>query len=238
MSGRIFVTGDTHGDPISRLSSKNFPAGKDLDKDDVVVICGDFGVIWRLCPDEREDYILDWLEAKPWTTLFVDGNHENHARLDRLDVVHRFGGKVGKVNKSVFHLKRGEIYEIGGLDVLAFGGAMSTDKQWRTVDVSWWEREVPTREEMQYCIDNMNAIKNEVDLVITHTMPREDVNAFVHKMGYHQERSEDPTACFLSEVKRRLTFKKWFCGHFHENMSFSNGNVVCLYGAVLEVDKG
>lgn len=40
-----------------------------------MIICGDFGGIWD--GSEAEQQVLDWLENRPFTTLFVDGNHEN-----------------------------------------------------------------------------------------------------------------------------------------------------------------
>lgn len=69
----IYVTGDCHGG-FQRFGMKYFPQQKELDRDDYMIICGDFGGIWEDTPQER--YWLDWLEGKPFTTLFVDGNHE------------------------------------------------------------------------------------------------------------------------------------------------------------------
>ena len=46
-----------------------------MTKDDCAIICGDFGGIWNGDADERH-----WLEAKPFTTLFVSGNHENFGK--------------------------------------------------------------------------------------------------------------------------------------------------------------
>ena len=69
----IYVTGDTHSD-YTRFSTENFPEQRGMTKEDFVIVCGDFGY-WR---DDREQaYWMDWLESKPFTTLFVDGNHEN-----------------------------------------------------------------------------------------------------------------------------------------------------------------
>ena len=55
-------------------------------ENDFVVICGDFGGVWDPCLAEfgetpAERYALDWLEEKPFTTLFVPGNHENYDRF-------------------------------------------------------------------------------------------------------------------------------------------------------------
>ena len=81
----IYITGDTHQDiDVHKLSSRAFPLGKTLKRNDYVVVCGDFGCIWH--GDNRDDYWLDWYESKPWTTLFVDGNHENHEVLSNMEV--------------------------------------------------------------------------------------------------------------------------------------------------------
>ncbi|MBR1854730.1 MAG: hypothetical protein IJ794_16560 [Lachnospiraceae bacterium] len=45
---RIFVTGDTHGDmDIRKLNQRNFPAQRELTKEDYLIIAGDFGNVWR-----------------------------------------------------------------------------------------------------------------------------------------------------------------------------------------------
>ena len=60
MSGRLFVTGDTHGTGINRLSGRNWPMGRQLDKDDDVVVCGDFGLVWNAAgEDPTEKWWLD-----------------------------------------------------------------------------------------------------------------------------------------------------------------------------------
>ena len=73
----IYITGDTHAD-FSRFNIENFPIQSDMTKNDYVIICGDFGGVWSF--EEESSYekeILDWLDSRNFTTLFVDGNHEN-----------------------------------------------------------------------------------------------------------------------------------------------------------------
>jgi len=89
----IFVTGDTHGNmSMSKFNMANFPLQKELTKDDYMIITGDFGLIFSL--DKEEEYWLKWLDKKSYTTLFVDGNHEHHDKLDSLPVSIWNGGKV------------------------------------------------------------------------------------------------------------------------------------------------
>lgn len=122
----IYFTGDTHGD-FRRFSSEFFPEGKNCTKDDFVIILGDFGGVWKLSEDGDERYWLDWLEKKPWTTLFIDGNHENHDRLNTMPVEEWHGGKIHRVRPSVLHLMRGQVFHIGGYRMFTFGGASSHD---------------------------------------------------------------------------------------------------------------
>ena len=94
----IYVTGDTHIPvDIHKLNTQRFEGQKSMTKDDYVTICGDFGLLFNYwetgksvpsCPDDlcwtkEELYWYDWLNEKPFTTLWVDGNHENFDRLKK-----------------------------------------------------------------------------------------------------------------------------------------------------------
>lgn len=48
---------------------------------------------------------------------------------------------------------RGEIYLIEGKKIFTFGGAFSHDKMYRREGISWWEDELPTKEECEYATD-------------------------------------------------------------------------------------
>lgn len=69
----IYVTGDTHG-KATRFSTRKWEFGKSLNRDDLVIIAGDFGFVRD--GSKTDSYWLDWFESKPLTTCFVDGNHK------------------------------------------------------------------------------------------------------------------------------------------------------------------
>ena len=94
-----------------------------MTKADAVIIYGIFA------DTPVEAHWLDWLEGRPFTTLFVDGNHENFEKLNALPVHIWHGGKVHYVRPHVIHLMRGQVFEIGGLTFFAMGGAASHDIQ-------------------------------------------------------------------------------------------------------------
>lgn len=168
----IYVTGDVHGRAeygSSRFAFKNWPLGRALTRDDVVIVAGDFGFVWDGSNAER--YWLDWFESKPWTTCFVDGNHENHHALAGLPVREWNGGLVHEARPRVLHLMRGEVFDIDGLTVLAMGGATSNDRQYRKEGRSWWPEEMPSEEEMEHCRASLDRVGWKVDHVVTHEAP-------------------------------------------------------------------
>ena len=118
--GKILVTGDIHGNHslFKRFSSENLT--NVMEEDDIIIVLGDFGLLWQNTPDKQEIYNIKWLNNKPWTTLFVDGNHENFYRLNKLDRKSMFGAEVGVVSDKIFHLRRGNIYNIYGKDIFCF----------------------------------------------------------------------------------------------------------------------
>lgn len=122
----IYITGDTHAEP-QRFTGEAFPEQEEMTKDDYVIVCGDFGFLWNKGESPEEKKILDWLEGRSFTTLFVDGNHENFNRLNALPVEEWHGGKVHKAREHVIHLVRGEMFEVDGVSIFSFGGARSHD---------------------------------------------------------------------------------------------------------------
>lgn len=132
----IYVTGDIHGNPI-RFSSKNFYEQKEMTNQDenyAIVLC-DFGLVWNRDGESKEEkYWLDWLEDKPFTTLFIDGNHSNFDRLYTYPVKEWHGGLVHEIRPHVLHLMRGQVFTIEDKTFFTFGGASSHDIQDGIID--------------------------------------------------------------------------------------------------------
>ena len=226
---KIFISGDTHGGyTMEKLFSKSFPDGKKLTKDDYLIIAGDFGFVFHSEETKTERYWLKWFIEKPWTTLFVCGNHENHHRLAKLPTIQKFGGIVGVVNDSIFYLKRGEIYTIGEKKIFCFGGAKSRDIAYRKLNVSYWVEEVPSTQEMQYAVDNLTKHDGHVDYIIAHTAP----DTIISLCGLSSDYI-DPTTRFLEFIVNNTKFDRFFCGHLHMDKTISKYTI--LYEDVIEI---
>ncbi len=206
----IYITGDTHIPiDIQKLSAKRFPQQKEMTKNDYVIICGDFGGVWDGSSEEK--YWIKWLKSKNFTTLFIDGNHENFDMLYRLPTEKFCGGTVHKIDDGIYHLIRGEVYTIDEKRFFVFGGASSHDKEYRKEGKNWWEKEMPTEEE--YKKAEKNLIKNGFcfDYVITHAAP----TSVQREVFPHYEENE--LTSFLDKVRDITTFQRWFFGHYHKD---------------------
>jgi hypothetical protein len=124
----IYVTGDIHGSIDIRKLLDN-EVTEMIKEGDYLIICGDFGLIWHFKREiGKERKWLKWLNSRPWTTIFVDGNHECFPRLNAFPVKEWHGGKVNEIRPKVLHLMRGEIFDIEGYKIFAMGGAASHDR--------------------------------------------------------------------------------------------------------------
>ena len=227
-----------------------------MTKDDTVIICGDFGLIWEKEEDRSENYWLKWLEDKPFTTVFVDGNHENHKRLATYPKKEWNGGFVHEIRPHILHLMRGEVYTIEGKTFFAFGGASSHDisdgiidgnqpdwkrqalelerqgkYRFRVEDVSWWKEELPSKEEMENGLKNLAKHNFKVDYVITHCCPSY-IAAYISNGEYKPDILTD----YFQELiyKNGLDFKKWIFGHYHDNRNIFD-NFALLYEEIIEI---
>jgi len=224
----IYVTGDIHAHiDIGKLNTQRFPQQKSLTKSDYLIVCGDFGLVWD---NSKSDlYWRDWLSDKPFTTLWVDGNHENFELLYQFPLEDKFGGKVREIAPSIYHLDRGQVLTIDNKTFFVMGGAASHDKEYRKEHISWWKDELPTVAEMERGIKALEANNWTVDFVISHCAPR-SVQTMI--ASWYES---DPLVSFFERVRTDLNFKKWFFGHYHVDKQL-NEQFIALYNNIIPLD--
>ena len=226
----IYITSDTHiPEDVYKLNSKNFPEQKKLCKDDYLVICGDFGAVWN---NSREDiYWRKWIDDKKFTTLFIDGNHENFNLLNEFPIVDFCGGKAHKIGNSIYHLMRGEVYTIDNKTFFTLGGAQSHDISRRVENVSWWREELPTEKELNYGWENLKKHNFKIDCILSHCAP----DSIQNMIAPHYENNR--LTSFLEKVMNKTDYGNWFFGHYHANRPdmFGNGRVNMLFDHYMEI---
>ena len=225
----IYLCGDTHIPiDIKKLNIQNFPEQKSMTRNDYVIILGDFGLLWKR--DKTYEHWFKTLTKKKFTILWLDGNHENFDWIESLPEFEWNGGPVHLVADNILHLERGYIYTIENLTFFVCGGAASYDKARRIPYESWWPHELLSYEEENRALDNLEKVNNTVDYVLTHTCPKSIINSMFNPMSSF---FVDPVSNFLEEVYRRITFKDWYFGHWHEDMRFENFH--CLYNNLIKL---
>lgn len=230
----IFLTGDTHGmTDWHKLSTRQFPLQKQLTRDDFVIICGDFGGVWARPDSHLDRYVLKWYEEKPFTTLFVDGNHENHPLLASYPEENWMGGRIHRIRPNIIHLMRGEVYTLEGKTFFTFGGAPSHDRQWRVEGESWWPEEVASPKEIERARQNLNRVGWKVDYVVTHTV----WNTLISQLDpiLWKKPVPNPTEGFLEEVRYKLDYQWWFAGHFHLDQMIILEKCYLLYNQIVQL---
>ena len=209
----IAVVADVHASLGRMLEIEDLlPMG--FGKGDYLLVAGDFSFVYE-CEGtigffkERDD--LDFLATRPYTILFIDGNHENFHRLNKYPVEEWQGGRVHIIRPNILHLMRGEIFEIDGKTVFAMGGGYSHDRASRREGVSWWAEEMPSEEEYIRAVESLDRVNRRVDLVLTHTAPEKAVAMLRFFGDHHEQRLQS----FLSYIYETVEFDTWCFGHFH-----------------------
>lgn len=251
----IYITGDCHSD-VTKLNKRFFPEQNEMTKDDTVIVCGDFGLLWT--PNSVEqNYNLDELNRRSFTTIFVDGNHENFDMLNALPVVDFHGAKAHKVRSSIFHIMRGEVFELDDRKFFAFGGARSHDiqdgiidpadyttsgelkaairranlenKMFRVKGYSWWSEEMPNESEMVNGLKNLKKVDYSVDFVVSHCLPSSMQAYLLAGKSKPDELTE-----YFENLLGVMKFKKWFCGHYHRNEQIFSDYLI-LYEQIIRI---
>mgnify|MGYP000083376746 len=109
---------------------------------------------------------------------------------------------------------------------------------YRREGISWWEDELPTKEECEYAIANLKTVGDTVDVIITHDAPK----SIARRYGYdrvdmsqvYATDKEDITA-FLEHISHFVNYKQWYCGHYHMDFDDSE-SFHFLYQTILKID--
>lgn len=167
------------------------------------------------------------------------------------------GGLVREIRPSVLMLERGYVFEINGRKCFAFGGANSHDikdgilkaeeyanwkavkqdmKRWNTEGkwyrvnhMSWWEQEMPSQMEMERGWAMLEDEKYKVDFIFSHDCPASDKTIIL------RDCCPDGLNKYFEEIKQKVSYRKWFFGHMHENMNIPGGKDILLYDQIVRI---
>ncbi len=210
----VYITGDTHGD-FGRFYALRRRVS--LSREDIVVILGDAGLnFYGPGLDRPRKHEASRL---PVTFLCIHGNHEMRPGTIPTYVTREFqGGQVLYEPEfpNILFARDGDVYKLGDYDCLVIGGAYSVDKFYRLQHfLPWFPDEQPS-EEIKERVESVIARRGgAVDIVLSHTCPIKYEPREVFLPSIPQYTVDKRTEIWLGEVERGLTYRRWYCGHFH-----------------------
>ena len=209
-----YITGDTHGDfsRIERFCERFHPT-----RDDVMIILGDAG--FNYYGGKRDQRVKQRMAEMPITIFSIHGNHEMRpGKIPSYHLQQWHGGMVfvEDAYPSLLFAVDGEVFDMGGLQTIAIGGAYSVDKYYRLMNGwNWWPDEQPTPEMkkgIEKCLDYQHW---KVDVVLSHTVPLkyEPVEVFLPQID--QSQVDKSTETWLDSIEDLLAYRHWYAGHYH-----------------------
>lgn len=221
MIKKWIITGDTHGQVVSRLGNITHNMDNIVPEETAVIILGDAGLNYYLNKTDRKN--KQYSSNYGLRIYCVRGNHEARPQniegmklVDDSDV----GGKVYMEEKFplIRYFVDGGEYTIDGKSVLVIGGAYSVDKYYRLARANggfsgWFEDEQLSAEERAEI--KMKLLGKRFDLVLTHTAPItwEPTDLFLR--GIDQSTVDKSMEIWLKEIAMSVMWSHWLFGHYH-----------------------
>lgn len=200
------VVGDIHGE----FAKLNKIINRRRDSIDMILQCGDWGYWPKFHGTTYVDRVTGKVKIEnnynvkngKTKIYFCDGNHEDHESLNKLE--------SNEIIPNIFYMKRGTTLTLDdGRVVLFIGGASSIDKEFRTPGYDWFPEEAITQQDI-YNLPDM-----KIDIVISHTCPREFYNKLKFRNNFVSLKVNDPSMDALSYVLNKYKPPLWYFAHFH-----------------------
>jgi len=209
----IYLTGDTHG-KFDRIAE--FCETYHTSKDDLLIILGDAGFNFSggLYDHKKKMFV----SALPITVFCIHGNHEQRPQNIPSYFEQEWNGGIvfrEELYPDILFAKDGELYDLDGQKAVAIGGAYSIDWMYRTYGRDWWPDEQPSPAIKEYVEAQLDKQNWQVDIVLSHTCPVDYEPIEVFLPGFDQSKVDHSTEEWLEKIEQKLTYKKWYCGHYH-----------------------
>ena len=215
----FYITGDTHG---SFLRIAEFCSLVRTTKEDVLIILGDAGINYY--GNSKDLRLKQTLNTLPITLFCIHGNHERRPFLPQYEEALFYGGHVfiEPAFPNLIFAKDGEVYNFNR-QTLVIGGAYSIDKYYRlNRGFMWFSDEQPDATIKQTVTNKIQELHNKIDVVLTHTSPFSYMPTEAFLPGLDQSLIDNSTEQWLEQIKNKLQFNDWYCGHFHINKNIDN----------------
>ncbi|MBS6163250.1 MAG: hypothetical protein KH847_05185, partial [Clostridiales bacterium] len=95
----------------------------------------------------------------------------------------------------------------------------------------WWEREMPTLEEMKEGAAHLREAGMKVDYIVTHSPPPHMQANLTGSPDIHNQ-----IQAYFETLSKKITYRKWFFGSLHIDRKLSMKNY-SVFQAILPVEQ-
>ena len=153
-------------------------------------------------------------------TRFTEDQFPIQSEMTKKDYVIICGAKSHDIQDGILNLDEEErIYEY-----------RKRGAYFRIRDYSWWDLELPTEEEMQNGIKNLEKVNYKVDYVISHCCPT-SIQTILGAGKFEKDYLTD----YFQKIMEKCEFKKWYFGHYHDYRQV-NSQFVLLYEDIVPLE--
>ena len=231
--GKVFITGDKHGDYSDIVK---FCQRWGTTKDDVMIVLGDHGLNYY--GPKKDLKRKQKIEDLPITFVMVRGNHDYRAEAPAYHEVEIntdiLSGTflVEDQFPSLLFTKEFGWYKIGGKKTFVINGAYSVDKWYRLEQYhlgfhqyKWFHNEQLSQDEMISALDELtfNWPSGDDVIILSHTCPMFYKPYDKLLPGINQDEVDETMERWLNTVldfvqeasETNSTKWEWYCGHWH-----------------------
>jgi Icc-related predicted phosphoesterase len=218
---KLLIVGDVHVNFESFVKHIN----KAIDKHGqfkYIIQLGDFGYWPNLFNFEkryldRHLVIKNYFDNSETPLLWVDGNHEDHSILQKVENFNE--SEHNMFGQNVFYKERGSWLELDKHVLFFIGGANSIDKHIRTENIDWFKEEEVSYGQSVKILKKAEKLKEvgKPIVVFSHTMPYDghfDSIMRIYKKGCSFQNK------FMFEILKTLQPVKWYHGHYHIDQEY------------------
>ena len=229
------ITGDCYRD-FSKIEM--FCKNRRTSQEDVMILLGDVGLNLNL--DESDRRKKQQLAEQPFTFLCIHGNHE--ARPYSISTYCEMEWRGGAVYyepdyPNILFAKDGSLFDFDGKNALVIGGAYSIDREFRLMTgQQWFTDEQPSGAIKTYVEEQLERCQWKVDYVFSHTCPMFMVPMDLFLPHIDQNKVDHSTEEWLEYLYKRMSFKTWYFGHYHDNRSYAQFEM--LFEEIKELGSG
>lgn len=252
----LYFHGDIHGDILTNFSYNKNPEMRKLTPNDYLIILGDCGVPWNDYTFKEDIYKLNWLNDRPYKTIFITGNHDNYDLIEQMPQISFHQGIArqavynNKIYKNIFYIDKPTFLYLNQYDILIIPGADSHDIQDGIIDGTQkdWRKTYKLAKQSGKKFMRVSHVtwwpQEKVQVNLVNQLIKEKNIKYVHFILSHEcpanqlwqtnrRFQSNKGQIFLEQIQNTIEYDIWLHGHLHDWINNWRTNTIGLYNDIL-----